>query len=164
MRRFATTAALAAATAAILIGFAGQASAATATTGTKTTTAAETKVLQLVNQQRAARKCPALKANAALTKAARGHSLDMAKRNFFAHNTPQGVTPWTRMAKAGYTNATMAENIAAGQPTAAEVVRAWMNSPAHRANILDCSLRSVGTGLATGGQYGYYWTQDFGSK
>jgi uncharacterized protein YkwD len=88
----------------------------------------------------------------------------MAKRHYFAHNTPAGTTPWTRIARAGYPKASLAENIAAGQPTADAVVKDWLNSPAHRHNILDCSLRSVGTGLATGGTYRYYWTQDFGSK
>ena len=44
------------------------------------------------------------------------------------------------------------------------MVRAWLNSPAHRRTILTCSLRSAGTGLATGGPYRTYWTQDFGSR
>ena len=165
MRRHLSTSILAAALAlAAPIGLAGPAAAATPTTGTAATTAQEARVLLLVNRARAAARCPALKANAQLTRAARGHSLDMARRNYFAHTTPGGTTPWTRIAKAGYPRATLAENIAAGQPTADAVVKAWLNSPGHRRNILNCSLRSVGTGLATGGRYGHYWTQDFGSR
>ncbi len=121
-------------------------------------------MLTLVNAARVTAGCAPLRANAQLTKAARGHSADMARRHYFAHDTPGGTTPWTRIAQAGYPRADLAENIAAGQRTADAVVKDWLHSPDHRRNILDCGLRSVGTGLATGGPYGYYWTQDFGSK
>lgn len=161
MRRLLVLAVLAAAT---LVGLTGPAAAAAPATGTAATTAQEARVLLLVNRARAQARCPALRANAALTRAARGHSLDMARRNYFAHVTPGGTTPWTRIARAGYPRAALAENIAAGQRTADAVVRAWLASPPHRRNILDCSMRSVGTGLATGGRYGTYWTQDFGSR
>ena len=158
MRRITRLTVLAAAIAvATLIGLAGPAAAATATTP-------QNRVVTLLNAARAKAGCSALKVNAQLTKAAQGHSADMAKRNYFAHNTPSGVTPWTRIANAGYPKVTLAENIAAGQKTADEVAKAWLNSPGHRANILNCSLKSVGTGIATGGSYGIYWTQDFGSK
>ncbi|MCK9920809.1 CAP domain-containing protein [Frankia sp. AgPm24] len=59
------------------------------------------------------------------------------------------------------TNLIAAENIAAGQPTPDAVVRAWMASPGHRANILNRSLRRIGAGPAGGGPYGAHWTQDF---
>jgi uncharacterized protein YkwD len=141
---------------AVLIGLAGPAAAATATP--------QARVVTLVNAARARAGCAPLKVNAQLTRAAQGHSTDMARRNYFAHNTPGGVTPWTRIARAGYPRANEAENIAAGQKTADAVVTAWLRSPAHRANILNCGYRSVGTGVAKGGRYGTYWTQDFGSK
>lgn len=88
----------------------------------------------------------------------------MARRRYFAHTTPGGTTPWTRIARSGYPRAALAENIAAGQPNADAVVRGWLRSPAHRRNILDCGYRAVGVGLATGGPYRSYWTQDFGSR
>jgi uncharacterized protein YkwD len=158
MRRVTHLTVLAAAVALVtLIGFAGPAAAAT-------TASQEARVVKLVNAARAKAGCAPLKVNAKLTKAARAHSADMAKRHYFAHNTPGGTTPWTRIAQAGYPKASLAENIAAGQPTADAVVKDWLNSPPHRQNILDCRLRSVGTGLVTGGTYRYYWTQDFGSK
>jgi uncharacterized protein YkwD len=165
MRRHVLLAVLATAVAlAAAVGPVGPAVAAAPSTGTAATTAQETRVLALVNRARAAARCPALRRNAALTRAARGHSLDMARRNYFAHVTPGGTSPWTRIARAGYPRAALAENIAAGQRTADAVVRAWLASPGHRRNILNCSMRSVGTGLATGGRYGTYWTQDFGSR
>lgn len=158
MRRIAAPTVLAAAvTLTSLIGSAGPAAAAT-------TASQEARVLTLVNAARATAGCAPLRANAQLTKAARGHSADMARRRYFAHDTPAGTTPWTRIAQAGHPRATLAENIAAGQRTADAVVKNWLNSPGHRRNVLNCGLRSVGTGLATGGPYGYYWTQDFGSK
>lgn len=131
-----------------------------ATYGSTTT---EWQVVNLVNQHRVAAGCPALNVDVKLNSAARGHSLDMANRGYFDHNTPDGRTPWQRMSAAGYPGGGSAENIAAGQTTAAQVVQAWMDSPGHRANILNCALRAVGTGIAIGGPYGVYWTQDFGT-
>lgn len=141
----------------VLALLAGPAAAATASP--------QARAVSLLNAARAKAGCAPLKVDARLTRAAQGHSADMVKRRYFAHNSPGGTTPWTRIAKAGYPrNSRLAENIAAGQPTADQVVRTWLRSPAHRANILDCRLRSVGTGLARGGPYGTYWTQDFGSR
>ena len=79
--------------------------------------------------------------------------------------SPDGRTPFDRMTAAGYRYSTAAENIAAGQRTPQDVMTAWMNSPGHRANILNCALRQIGVGYATGSssQYGVYWTQDFGT-
>jgi uncharacterized protein YkwD len=121
----------------------------------------EAQVVTLVNQQRSAAGCAALTVDSRLTAAARGHSQDMAQRNYFDHNTPEGVTPWTRITNAGYHFSTAAENIAEGQPTPAAVMDAWMNSPGHRANILNCALRNIGVGLAYNARHTPYWTQDF---
>jgi hypothetical protein len=62
---------------------------------------------------------------------------------------------------AGYEWARYGENIARGQQSAAEVVTGWMNSPAHRENIMDCRLRQMGIGLAFDGGEQPYWVQDF---
>jgi uncharacterized protein YkwD len=123
----------------------------------------EAQVVTLVNQQRATAGCPALTVDSRLTTAARGHSQDMATRNYFDHNTPDGVTPWTRINNAGYKFSQAAENIAEGQSTPASVMDAWMNSEGHRANILNCGLRNIGVGLAYNGSHTPYWTQDFGT-
>jgi uncharacterized protein YkwD len=126
-------------------------------------TSYEDQVVTLVNQQRATAGCKALTVDSRLTTAARGHSQDMANRDYFDHNTPEGVTPWTRITNAGYHFSAAAENIAAGQTTPASVMNAWMNSPGHRANILNCNLRNIGVGLAYNAKHTPYWTQDFGT-
>jgi uncharacterized protein YkwD len=120
-------------------------------------------VVTLTNQQRAAQGCSALAVNATLTSVAQAHSVDMSRRNFFDHVNPDGESPFDRMSAAGYRYRLAAENIAAGQRTPQEVVTGWMNSAGHRANILNCGLTQIGVGYATGGSYGIYWTQDFGT-
>ena len=124
----------------------------------------EAAVLQLVNSERASAGCSALTANGTLTSVARAHSVDMATRGFFSHTNPDGLDPFERMRAAGYNGRTMGENIAAGYATPAAVMNAWMNSSGHRANILNCAFKEIGIGKATGGSYGTYWTQDFGTR
>lgn len=123
----------------------------------------EDTVLTLVNQERATAGCAKLTKDSRLVKAARGHSADMAARNYFDHTTPEGVTFDKRITNAGYRFSRAAENIAAGQSSPASVMDAWMNSSGHRANILNCKLTNLGVGLiySTGGRP--YWTQDFGT-
>ncbi|GAA1809316.1 CAP domain-containing protein [Planosporangium flavigriseum] len=124
--------------------------------------AAEATVLTLVNQERAKANCPALTVDARLTAAARAYSADMASRGFFAHTTPDGVDLGTRVTRAGYRFSAVGENIAKGQRDATAVMTAWMNSPGHRANILNCRFSNIGIGLARQGSTPL-WTQDFGS-
>ncbi|WP_194913161.1 CAP domain-containing protein [Catenulispora rubra] len=135
---------------------------ATTSTSTSTSTAAayEAEVVTLTNDQRVAHGCPALRDDPRLRAAAIAHSVDMRARNYFAHNTPDGVTPWTRIEAQGYSDPS-AENIAMGQQTPQSVVDAWMNSPGHRANILNCSSKAIGVGVQFGPN-GPWWTQDFG--
>lgn len=122
--------------------------------------AAEAEVLKLVNVERAKVGCTPVAANSALTELAEAFSGDMAARGFFDHTDPDGATPWDRAAKAAVTGLG-GENIARGQSDAAAVMEAWMNSPGHRANILNCDFKTLGVGvhLAPGGPW---WTQDFG--
>jgi uncharacterized protein YkwD len=87
----------------------------------------------------------------------------MAKYSYFSHTSRDGRSPWQRIRAQGY-NYGSAENIAAGQSSAKSVVVAWMKSPGHRKNILNCSSKAVGVGVARGGSYGIYWTQDFGTR
>lgn len=119
-------------------------------------------VLALVNVERSRAGCGPVSANAALQSAAQGHSDDMAARDYFSHTSPDGSTFADRIRAAGYRGGAIAENIAAGQTSAKDVMRAWMASPGHRANILNCTYRDIGVGYATGGSYGTYWTQTFG--
>ncbi|MET8942996.1 CAP domain-containing protein [Streptomyces sp. NPDC004542] len=122
--------------------------------------AAEAEVLKLVNEERAKVGCGALAANSSLTGLAESFSSDMAARDFFDHTDPDGATPWDRAAKAGITGLG-GENIARGQADAAAVMEAWMNSPGHRANILNCDFKTLGVGIHYGSG-GPWWTQDFG--
>jgi uncharacterized protein YkwD len=125
----------------------------------------EQQVFALTNAQRTTNGCPVLTWNSTLATAARAHSQDMATKNYFDHNSLNGTTtPAQRLTAAGYVWRQMAENIAAGQATPADVVATWMGSAGHRANILNCSLKDIGVGFATGGTYGTYWTQDFGAR
>jgi uncharacterized protein YkwD len=118
-------------------------------------------VIALVNQERAKQGCRAVTSNARLTQAAQGHSADMARRGFFDHTNPDGKDPGDRITATGYRWSTYGENIAKGQPTPASVMKSWMNSPGHRANILNCKFAEIGVGVVKSG--GPYWTQVFGT-
>jgi uncharacterized protein YkwD len=130
-------------------------------TATGGMSALEQRVLVLTNGERAKHGCGALRGDSRLAAAARAHSADMAVHHYFDHNSQDGTTPWDRIKRAGYTQPG-AENIAMGYPTAAAVMTGWMNSPGHRANILNCKLRALGVGVHSAGSGGPWWTQDFG--
>ncbi|MEU2503286.1 CAP domain-containing protein [Streptomyces sp. NPDC007863] len=119
-------------------------------------------VLSLVNAERAKAGCGPLTANATLARAAQAHSDDMAARDFFDHTNPDGADPGDRVTAAGYPWSTYGENIAMGQRTPEQVMEAWMNSPGHRANILNCDFKELGVGIHDDG--GPYWTQVFGAR
>ncbi|MFD4481104.1 CAP domain-containing protein [Streptomyces sp. NPDC058471] len=121
---------------------------------------AEATVLTLVNQERAKVGCSPVSGDSALASLAGDFSSDMAERDFFDHTDPDGATPWDRAEKAGISDLG-GENIARGQANAQSVMDAWMNSPGHRANILNCDYKTLGVGahFAPGGPW---WTQDFG--
>lgn len=114
----------------------------------------------MTNDQRTMNGCSALHPDPRLSTAAMQHSVEMNVLHYFAHDTPSGVSPWSRIESLGYSNPS-AENIAVGQPTPAAVVAAWMASPGHRANILDCRSKAIGVGVQLGAG-GPWWTQDFG--
>ena len=133
----------------------------TQTTGTTdAVSSARATILSLVNTQRATAGCSALTADPSLDRLAQAFSDDMAARGFFDHTDPDGHTPWDRAKAVGITNLG-GENIARGQADAQAVMDAWMNSPGHRANILNCDYKTLGVGIhfGTGGPW---WTQDFG--
>ncbi len=98
---------------------------------------------------------------------ARLHSVDMFERDFFAHETPEGVDPFERMAEAGFVGSGGGENIALGQTTPEEVMIAWMESDGHCANVMRAEFATIGVGFHPGaGQRGAannYWTQNFGA-
>ncbi|MCB5164578.1 CAP domain-containing protein [Streptomyces bambusae] len=118
-------------------------------------------VVRLVNVERAAAGCGSLSVDGDLTEAAQGYSDTMAATGNFSHTGTDGSQPDDRIEAAGYDWSGYGENIAMGQADAAAVVDAWMNSPGHRANILNCKFTEIGVGLNTDG--GPWWTQNFGT-
>jgi uncharacterized protein YkwD len=130
-------------------------------------------ILCLHNAIRSEHGLPALKANPRLRDAAESHSENMVSRGFFDHTTPSGVTMVDRILRSRYTNRnqawTLGENLAWATGTMATprgVVKMWMNSPGHRANILKRAYREIGvgvvTGTPTGSNAGATYTTDFG--
>ncbi|MBT2758377.1 SafA/ExsA family spore coat assembly protein [Mesobacillus foraminis] len=124
----------------------------------------ESQVIQLTNQERAKHGLRPLAANWELSRVARYKSADMRDKNYFSHTSPTYGSPFTMIKNFGIAYRSAGENIAAGQRTPQEVVNSWMNSPGHRANILNSSYTHIGVGHASGGSYGHYWTQMFIAK
>lgn len=119
-------------------------------------------MLALVNKERAAAGCGALTSNPKLSAAARGYSDTMARAGVMSHTGPDGSTMTSRVEAAGYKWSNLGENIARGQADADAVMKAWMNSSGHRANILNCAFKEIGIGVHKG-DGGPWWTQNFGA-
>ena len=87
----------------------------------------------------------------------------MAANNYFSHTSRNGASFVTRIKAEGYPTP-RSENIAAGRTTAQATLTQWMNSTGHRRNILDCTAKDMGVGVASNPRSTYrtYWTQDFG--
>ncbi|MER5898462.1 sigma-70 family RNA polymerase sigma factor [Streptomyces sp. NPDC001876] len=119
-------------------------------------------VTALVNAERAKEGCAAVRSNSKLATAASRHSADMVSRDYFSHTSPDGTDPGDRITAAGYRWSTYGENIAKGQSTPAAVMDSWMNSPGHRANILNCAFKEIGVGRVDSSG-GPVWTQNFGA-
>lgn len=115
-------------------------------------------VVCLTNEIRASYGLAAFRRDARLDAAARLHSEDMAARDYFAHVTPEGLTPTDRATAQGYGGG-VGENIAAGHANARAVMIGWMASAGHCRNILGVA-RDIGVGTATASRP--YYTQSFG--
>ena len=124
----------------------------------------ETRVLALTNRHRRVKGCAPLRARYSLRKSSRGHSVTMARHNVMSHQLPGEPYFSTRITRAGYRPwRIVAENVARGFNSPEAVVRAWMRSPGHRRNLLNCRLRDLGVGVVlSGGQL--WWTQNFGRR
>lgn len=121
----------------------------------------EREVVRLVNVERQRAGLKPLEVGVRTSKAAEMKSEDMMKNNYFSHQSPTYGSPFDLLASLGVSYRTAGENIAAGQRTPAQVVDSWMNSPGHRANIMNPSYDYIGVGYVEGGTYGTYWTQVF---
>jgi uncharacterized protein YkwD len=127
----------------------------------------EDQVVAASNDERAKAKCAALTMDDRLRTAAQVHSADMASYAYLSHTGHDGSDPVSRMKDAGYTITPAigwAENVARGYPSVDAVMRAFMGSPDHRANILNCSMKVIGVGVARSVAGELYWTQDFATK
>ena len=130
--------------------------------------------LCLVNQERTSRGLKPLKTNRRLARAANGHARDMCARGYFSHDSANGSSFVDRIRKAGYVSArafpSLGEDLAWGSGSLGsprEIVQSWMESPGHRANILNPKFREAGMGVAFGdpgaGEQGVTYALDFGS-
>ena len=132
------------------------------------------RILDLINQARATpRYCGNELFNAArpvrwndsLAESSQWHSEDMARNNYFSHNSRDGSEPWQRVERAGYRFSSTGENIAGGQQSAEEAVAGWIKSPGHCANLMNPEFTDMGAALAVNrrSRLGMYWTQEFGT-
>ena len=122
-------------------------------------------LVDLTNADRNANQLQGLKVSPLLEKVAQMKADDMASKGYFAHNSPEGKTPWYWFKEAGYTYSFAGENLAVYFSDSAELEKAWMNSPGHRANILNSYFTEIGVAMARGtyqGQDTVYVVQVFG--
>jgi len=122
--------------------------------------ALEIKMIGLVNKERTDRGLSPLKQDPELTKVARQHSRDMFVQGYFSHITPQGKDPFDRMHEDYIHFFTAGENIALAQ-TLSIAHNGLMNSPGHRANILNPAFGHIGIGILDGGIFGLMISQEF---
>lgn len=123
-------------------------------------TADEQKMLNLINQERARAGLTALKVHPELVKLARLKSQDMINNRYFSHQSPVYGSPFDMMKSAGISYTRAGENLA-GAPTVERAHTNLMNSPGHRANILNKDFTHIGIGIVDGGPYGKMFTQMF---
>lgn len=116
-------------------------------------------VVSLVNKEREKAGLKPLVIHTNLTKMAVAKAQDMNDNNYFSHTSPTYGSPFDMMKSFGITYKYAGENIAKGQKTPAEVVKAWMNSPGHKANIMNKNFTLIGVGYVNG-----YWVQAFVGK
>ena len=134
----------------------------TSTTSTKMTND-EKEVFDLINKQRTQNGLSPLKENSELQRVARIKAQDMVNNNYFSHTSPTYGSPFNMMKSFKISYNTAGENIA-GNSSNSSAVTAWMNSPGHRANILNSSFNQTGIGVVTGSKYGKIYVQMFIGK
>lgn len=124
-------------------------------------------IYHVTNDERQKHGVPPVNLHQKLSQAAQRHSEDMAQRRYFSHRGANNSTPADRVAATGYAWSLVAENISSGNASPWEVVQGWMDSPGHRANIVNPELQEIGIGVCYV-QLGqapmniqYYWTQLF---
>jgi hypothetical protein len=120
-------------------------------------------LLRSVNAERAKARLAPLRLNDTLNQVADFYACRLIEGDFFSHVDPyDGSTVDARAAHFGYPFLKIGENLAAGQQSVEQVVAEWMNSPGHRANLLDPAFVEIGMAVKVGGKLGVYWVQEFG--
>lgn len=120
-------------------------------------------ILRLVNQARQAAGVDPVTLNQTLAGEAAEYACEMVHYKFFGHvNAADGATLTDRATAAGYDYWIIGENLAAGQQSPARVMADWLDSPCHRENIMNPAFTELGVGVRIGGEYGFYWVQEFG--
>lgn len=117
---------------------------------TQTSAVASSELKMLTNEYRKESGASLLVENSQLTMAAEAKARDMAERSYFSHQTPEGEDPWVFLDRVGYPYTIAGENLAVNFNKSTTVTTAWMNSPAHRANILNGEFTEIGIGIAPG--------------
>jgi uncharacterized protein YkwD len=107
-------------------------------------------IISLTNQQRVSNGLPSLGYNSKLTQAAQNQASYMFQKDYWAHYAPDGTSPWSFVTSAGYSYSTAGQNLAKDFDTSSGVVTGWMNSPEHRANILNSSFIDTGIAVMNG--------------
>lgn len=107
-------------------------------------------LVDLANANRVSSNVTTLAENPILVRAAQMKADDMAQKGYFAHVSPEGVTPWYWFNQAGYEYVYAGENLAVNFSDSLDVDRAWMNSPSHRSNILNGRFTEIGIATARG--------------
>jgi uncharacterized protein YkwD len=113
------------------------------------------RLVDLTNTDRASSQLGTLALSPVLTQAAQAKADDMAKHSYFAHTSPSGLTSWYWFQQAGYSFSYAGENLAVDFTDSDEVNQAWLNSPGHRANILDGHYTQIGIATAQGTYEGH---------
>lgn len=125
------------------------------------------KLLLLTNEQRVKNNLSPLTLNSKLSLAAAKKAEDMFRQNYWAHNSPDGKTPWFFVRGAGYNYIYAGENLARGFDTSDDVVGAWMASPKHKENILSENFKEVGFSVQKGkidGEETVLVVEEFGNE
>lgn len=123
-------------------------------------------IIVLTNEKRSQSGLGGVSYNSQLAAAAKAKAADMFASNYWAHNSPQGKTPWSFISSAGYRYVYAGENLARDFNDAGAVVNAWMNSPSHKGNLLDKNFKEIGVAVESGrldGREGVLVVQMFGS-
>ncbi|KKR76432.1 MAG: hypothetical protein UU21_C0010G0015 [Candidatus Levybacteria bacterium GW2011_GWA2_40_8] len=121
----------------------------------------------ITNQKRLENNLPPLKLNSELSVAAQRKAEDMFAKDYWAHNSPSGTTPWKFIKEAGYNYIYAGENLARGFTSGSETVNAWMDSSTHRLNLLSANYEDVGFAVVTGklgGEETVLVVQEFGGR